>query len=264
MMALQIENLSVRYGQHQVLNNLKLGPVSGGQLIGVIGRNGAGKSTLLKAITGLVSHQGTISLNQQPLASMGGPRRSSQLAYLPQTLPQASSLTAYEMVYSSFRAVAGNLSRTQIEQSLENVFKQLGIYHLALRRLDQLSGGQRQMVGLAQVLTREPQLLLLDEPTSALDLHWQLNVLQAVTQSLKQRDHIGLIAIHDINLALRFCDQLMVLGQGQVLAMGSSQDVLTPTLLKQAYGVEARIETCSQGRPIVLCDSADIGETDIW
>lgn len=264
MTALQIENLSVRYGQHHVLNKLELRPVSGGQLIGVIGRNGAGKSTLLKAITGLVSHQGTILLNKQPLASMGDPRRSSQLAYLPQTLPQASSLTAYEMVYSSFRAVAGNLSRIQIEQSLETVFKQLGIYHLALRRLDQLSGGQRQMVGLAQVLTREPQLLLLDEPTSALDLHWQLNVLQAVTQSLKQRDHIGLIAIHDINLALRFCDQLMVLGQGQVLAMGSSQDVLTPTLLKQAYGVEARIETCSQGRPIVLCDSANIGETDIW
>ncbi|EEF80281.1 Ferrichrome transport ATP-binding protein FhuC [Methylophaga thiooxydans] len=264
MSTLQVDNLSVRYGKHQVLNQLNFGPVKAGQLIGVIGRNGAGKSTLLKAMTGLVPHQGKVSLNQQPLALLGDPQRSSQLAYLPQTLPQPSTLTAYEMVYSSFRAVAANVPRTQIEASLEAVFKQLGIHHLALRRLDQLSGGQRQMVGLAQVLTRQPQLLLLDEPTSALDLHWQLNVLQTVTQTLKQRQHIGLIAIHDINLALRFCDQLMVLADGKVLAMGNSREVLTSDLLRQAYGVEARIETCSQGRPIVLCDSADMGEHAAW
>lgn len=260
-MSLRVENLHVSYGKRQVLNNVSFGPLQGGQLIGVLGRNGAGKSTLLKAISGLLSYDGQVSLNEQPLAKQGDPQRSKQLAYLPQTLPQASSLTAYEMVYSSFRAVDGRLSREQIENRLETVFAQLGITALALRRLEQLSGGQRQMIGLAQVLVREPKLLLLDEPTSALDLHWQLNVLQSVTQSLRMHQHLGLVAIHDINLALRFCDQLMVLGEGKVLALGPTDKVLTPSVLKQAYGVEARIETCSQGRPIVICDNADRGET---
>lgn len=263
-MSLSVEKLHVSYGKRRVLSEVSFGPLKGGQLIGVLGRNGAGKSTLLKAISGLLSYQGKVLLGEQPLAKHGDPLRSKQLAYLPQSLPQPSSLTAYEMVYSSFRAVEGQLSREQIETRLEAVFSQLGITSLALRRLDQLSGGQRQMVGLAQVLVREPKLLLLDEPTSALDLHWQLNVLQSVTRSLQWHGHLGLVAIHDINLALRFCDQLMVLGEGRVLALGQTAKVLTPALLKRAYGVEARIETCSQGRPIVICDNADIGDTGLW
>jgi iron complex transport system ATP-binding protein len=263
-MSLSVEKLNVSYGKRQVFNDVSFSSLQGGQLIGVLGRNGAGKSTLLKAISGLLGYNGQVLLDEQPLAKQGDPLRSKQLAYLPQTLPQASSLTAYEMVYSSFRAVDGQLSREQIENRLETVFVQLGITALALRRLDQLSGGQRQMIGLAQVLVREPKLLLLDEPTSALDLHWQLNVLQSITQSLRTHQHLGLVAIHDINLALRFCDQLMVLGEGKVLALGQADKVLTPSLLKRAYGVEARIETCSQGRPIVICDNADRGETGTW
>ena len=112
------------------------------------------------------------------------------------------------------------------------------------------------MVGLAQVLVRAPRLLLLDEPTSALDLRWQLQVLQAVRQRVQQQGSVGLVAVHDLNLALRFCQRVLVLGGGTVLAQGDPAQVLTPALLRQAYGVQARVERCSQGHLLVLADAA--------
>lgn len=261
---LTIDKLTVNFGELQVLNQLNLNNLQAGQLIGVIGRNGAGKSTLLKALAGLISCQGRIQLDQQNMASTSTLERARHIAYLPQTLPLASSLTAYELVLSGFRAMSTHISAQQVEQRLEQVFSQLGIEALALRRLDQLSGGQRQMIGLAQVLARSPRLLLLDEPTSALDLFWQLTVLQMVKQTLAERQHLSLLAIHDINLAARFCDKLLVLNQGQIVALGRPDEVLTPALLKQAYGVNARIERCSKGYPIVITDSVDTGELGIW
>jgi iron complex transport system ATP-binding protein len=103
---------------------------------------------------------------------------------------------------------------------------------------------------------RAPRLLLLDEPTSALDLRWQLQVLQAVRALVSEGQTLALIAVHDLNLALRFCDRIVVLGQGRVLAAGRPADVLTPALLHTAYGVRARIEHCSLGHPLVLADEA--------
>ncbi|OXY81581.1 ABC transporter ATP-binding protein [Oceanimonas doudoroffii] len=252
-MTLHIENLRVGYARRPVLNGLSPRPVAPGTLVGVIGRNGAGKSTLLKTIAGLLPSDGRVLFNGAPLDFR---RRARTLGYLPQSLPQASSLLAYETVFSACRAVHGGLDKAQLEQNMERVFDRLGIRELALRRLDQLSGGQRQMIGLAQVLVRQPEMLLLDEPTSALDLHWQLNVLQCVQQFSRERGTLSLVAIHDINLALRFCDQLWVLGDGRLLAEGPAREVLTPAVLRAAYGVEGRVETCSRGLPIVLCDQA--------
>ncbi len=117
-----------------------------------------------------------------------------------------------------------------------------------------MSGGQRQMVGLAQVLVRQPGLMLLDEPTSALDLHWQLNVLNAVRAATRHNGAIALVASHDLNLALRFCDQVLVLSPGGKATLGLAEQVLTPALLAHTYGIEARIERCSHGHPIVLAD----------
>lgn len=127
---------------------------------------------------------------------------------------------------------------------------------LALRPLAQVSGGQRQLAGLAQSLVRDPAVLLLDEPTSALDLRWQLAVLQTVRTLTADRSCLALIAIHDINLAARFCDRLLILGNGGLLADATPADALTPEVLARAYAVEARVEPCSAGYPVVLADRA--------
>lgn len=155
---------------------------------------------------------------------------------------------------SACRAVRPDLGRVEIDTLIERVFDALAIRMLALRPLSELSGGQRQMVGLAQAIARQPALLLLDEPTSALDLRWQLALIDTVRAVIAERQAVCLMAIHDINLALRFCDQVLLFGNGGLLAAGDPHDVITPDVLRTAYGVESRVERCSQGRPIVLSD----------
>lgn len=253
---LLLEGVSVGYGRKPVLDDLDIGPVPAGSLVAVVGSNAVGKSTLLKAIAGLRASSGRIMLGPVDLAGLPLARRVRLVGYLSQALPQPTSLVAYEAVTSAFRAVRGDLSSARAEAMVEDVFTALDLRPLALRRLSEMSGGQRQMVGLAQVLVRKPPLLLLDEPTSALDLRWQLNVLETVRATTRQEGAICLIAIHDINLALRFCDRIVVLGGGGVLAAGAPDEVMDAALLRRAYGIEGRVERCSRGFPIVLTDRA--------
>ena len=255
-MSLIIENLTAGYGARKVIANMTLPEIPSGSLVAVIGPNAVGKSTLLKAIAGLVSCTGKVDFNQQDLTTLDHHQRVQHVGYLPQTLPQATSLVAYELVYSACRAVSKSTNAEQLELSIERVFGLLGIESLAFRKMAEMSGGQRQMVGLAQVLVRRPKLLLLDEPTSALDLHWQLNVLQAIRAEVSNEETIALVASHDLNLSLRFCDQLIILGPKGLLGVGPPQDVLTPDTLRAAYGIEGRVEQCSKGYPVVLVDSA--------
>jgi iron complex transport system ATP-binding protein len=159
---------------------------------------------------------------------------------------------------SGYRALRPELSRERVDRDIQAVLEQLGIVELALRPLSTLSGGQRQMVGLAQVLVRRPELLLLDEPTSALDMRWQLRVLQLLHDVCRETGAIAVIAIHDINLALRFCDWIAVLGQGRLLAAGPARQTISSELLRAAFDIEARVENCSLGWPMVVTDGARI------
>lgn len=255
-MTLSIQNMDVGYRSRRVISGINLPKIKPGSLVGVLGPNAVGKSTLLKSLAGINKYSGDVLFNEASLSGLARAEFIRTIGYLPQTLPQATTLVAYELVFSACRAVRTDLTLGEIERSIDMVFERLGIVPLALRRLAEMSGGQRQMVGLAQVLVRQPKLLLLDEPTSALDLHWQLNVLETIREEVKRSNAIGLVASHDLNLALRFCDQLLILNQEGVLAMGPAKDVLTPENLRLAYGIEGRVEQCSLGYSIVLADRA--------
>lgn len=250
MSGLTVQGLTVRYGRRWVLDGLDLAPIPPGQLVGLIGANGVGKSTLLKAVAGLVPAGGQIRLAGQDVS-----QQRHAIGYLPQSLPQPSALLAYEMVSAALHALHSDLPPATARHRIESVFDRLELRPLALRRLAELSGGQRQMVGLAQVIVRQPSLLLLDEPTSALDLRWQMRVLDTVRDEARQRGALALIALHDINLALRFCQSLIVLTPDGP-AQGPADQVLTPDLLRRAYGVDGRIERCSHGFAIVSIDRA--------
>lgn len=125
---------------------------------------------------------------------------------------------------------------------------------MALSYLDQLSGGQKQLVGLAQSLIRQPSLLLLDEPLSALDLNYQFHVMDLVRKETRKRNIITVVVVHDINIALRHGDHVLMLQDGELIADGTPEEVITPQSLARVYGVRGRIERCSHGTPQVLID----------
>ena len=183
-------------------------------------------------------------------------RRAGRVGYLPQALPQETTLVAYEAVLSACRAVRPDLANVRIDAAVERVFDLLDIRPLAFQALNKMSGGQRQMVGLAQVMVRHPSVMLLDEPTSALDLRWQLTVLGTVRLILARHGGQCLMALHDINLAIRQCDFIALFGAGRLLAFGPPAEAMTEQVLTEAYGVTGRVETCSRGLPFVVTEPA--------
>jgi len=252
-MTLSISNLSSGYRARSVLQQITLPSIPAGSLVALIGPNGVGKSTLVRALAGLQPASGQVTLQDEPLATLSPRERQRRVAYLPQTLPQATSLVVYEMLLGA-AYLSGETVQAQITAAIARVADSLEITELMLRRLSELSGGQRQMVGLAQVLVRQAPLLLLDEPTSALDLRWQLNVLEVVRRYVRERQAIALVASHDLNLALRFADQVIMLAPGGDCRMGEPLQVVTSDSLQTCYGVQGRVETCSLGYPVVLVD----------
>ncbi|MHA6194956.1 ABC transporter ATP-binding protein [Pseudomonas wadenswilerensis] len=251
-MSLLINDVSVSYGARRILQGVSLPVLPSGSLVALVGPNGAGKSTLLRALAGLERMTGALGLDGIDVTRLGFVERSRRLAYMPQQLPPGIALGVLESIVAALRVSgADDLLGTAFM-----ALRRLGIEHLAEQSLDSLSGGQRQLVALAQLLARDPQVLLLDEPTSALDLHYQLRVMDAVRERVVSRQLLAVAVLHDINLAASHADWLVVLHKGRVIASGAPEDVLTPGLLAEVYGVEARVERCSRDRLQVLVDRA--------
>ena len=253
MSGLSVQDVSVRYGSRRVIEGLSLPELHAGEVTVLAGPNAAGKSTLLRAIAQLAPYQGRIGLAGEDLARLPANRRAKVVGFMPQTLPSASTLIVLESVIAALRA-GGQLGIHDAESRVMAVLERLGIADLALERLEQLSGGQRQMVSLAQAIVRDPRLLLLDEPTSALDLARQVRLL-AELRRLAAEGRVVVAVLHDLGLAARWADRIVVLEHGRLHASGAPEQVLTPAMLAQVYGVEARVERCSMGRLTVMIDA---------
>lgn len=248
--ALTVSDVSTGYGARQVLHGVTLPDIPGGSVVAVIGPNAAGKSTLMKVLAGLLPASGAIRFGDEDLTGLKPARRTKLIGYLPQSLPAGSGLLTYEAVLGACRAAGEAAGEARIEET----FRMLDLEDVALRPVNELSGGKRQLVGLAQVLVRNPKVLLLDEPTSALDLRWQIEVLQAIQGAVALTDAVALVSVHDINLAMRFCDAIVVLSNGRVISSGAPEKAISADILRKAWEVEARIEHCSQGTPFVVTD----------
>ncbi|MDO5622225.1 MAG: ABC transporter ATP-binding protein [Paracoccus sp. (in: a-proteobacteria)] len=251
---LQITDLRVRLGKREVIAGLSLPPLRAGELTVLAGPNAAGKSTALRAIAGLLPYAGQIAWDGLSLADMPLRQRAALIGMMPQSLPSGASLVVLEGVIAALRAAgADGLAPRDADERAMAVLDRLGIGNLAMQTLDRLSGGQRQMVSLAQAIVRDPRILLLDEPTSALDLARQHRLLSEV-RNLAGEGRMVLAVLHDLGMAAQWADRIVMLHQGGCIADGPPDQVLTPELLAQAYGVRARVERCSQGRLVVLVD----------
>ncbi|MFJ5299904.1 ABC transporter ATP-binding protein [Pseudomonas sp. NPDC088368] len=259
MSGLSVRDAHVSYGRRQVVRGLSLPELEPGTVTALIGPNGAGKSTLLRAIAGLEKMHGDVSLQGRSLNDASIAERARLITYMPQNLPPGLSLSVMESIVAALRVSTFDGIPLSSEACLREAYKALqriGITHLADSLLNSLSGGQRQLVSLAQLIARKPKVMLLDEPTSALDLNYQLKVMACVRDMVREHQLIAIVVLHDISLAARHADRIAVLRDGELFAHGAAEEILTPSLLAEVYGVRGRVERCSQGTIQVLVDGA--------
>lgn len=211
-----------------------------GKVCGLIGHNGSGKSTLLKL---LGQHHapsgGQVLLNQQPLAQWDSKSFARQVAYLPQQLPAAEGMTVRELVAVGRYPWHGALGRfgANDRQQVEEAIALVGLKPFANRLVDSLSGGERQRAWLAMMVAQDSRCLLLDEPTSALDIAHQVEVLALIQRLSRERDLTVIAVLHDINMAARYCDHLVALRGGEMIAQGGPLELMQGPVLEQIYGI---------------------------
>lgn len=249
MVVLSTRSLGAVYGARPVLSDVSLPPCHGGEIVALIGANAAGKSTLLRRIAGILSGAGECRLE-------GIDDYQAAIAYMPQDQASGAALTVFEAVLLARKQSSGwRLVDTDLHE-VERALTALHIADLASEYVSELSGGQRQLVALAQCVVRAPTVLLLDEPTSALDLHRQFDVMRHVRSLAKEKGLLVIIAVHDLNLAMKFADKIAILAHGTLHAFGSVAEVLTPDNVEAAFRVKSRLETCSQGKLHLIIDDA--------
>jgi iron complex transport system ATP-binding protein len=243
-MMLQTQNVGVRYGTRTAVSNVSL-EARPGEVLALLGANGSGKSSLMRALAALQAHSGTIAWD-------GGRAPPGSIGYMPQDNGARAALTAFEVVLlGRMRTLALRVGEADLEAA-RKAMDEIGVTDLASRHIGELSGGQRQLVLIAQVLAGNPRALLLDEPTSALDIAHQLHVLDLLRTATRQRCLTTIAILHDLNAAARFADRVALMNMGQLAGIGTPADILRPFTLEPTFDVHVAVDQGSDGYPVVL------------
>lgn len=246
-MTLSAHDLSVQFGTRIVLHDTGFADLRPGHLTALIGPNAAGKSTLFRTIAGLIKpRRGTVMLGGQDLNMLSTKARLERICFMPQFFSANAALSVFDVVLMAQKQLAGWRVNEDDMTAVAGHLHAAGIGHLADAHIGELSGGQAQMVSICQALTRRSDVYLFDEPTSALDLRHQLDVLTRIRTAMRDRQSIGVVALHDLDLAARYADHLILIGGGKILAQGTPCDVLSDPLIAQTYDVA--IETAQGPR----------------
>lgn len=247
---LEVRSLHFAYDHRPVLKGLDF-RVAAGELCALLGNNGVGKSTLLRCLLGVLRPQrGRVLLDGQDGAALGRRQMAQRMAYVAQQSTSRERLTVFDVVLMGRRPYITSAVQDSDLEVVREVIERLGLEVLALRFIDELSGGEAQKVLIARALAQEPSVLVLDEPTSNLDLKNQHEVMRAIKEAVEQRGIAAVVAIHDINLALRFADRFILLKDGAVLASGGP-GIITAESVRETYGVTASVARLA-GRTLVM------------
>jgi iron complex transport system ATP-binding protein len=247
---MRINHLTFGYGKVPVFHDMCLSFEKSLNII--VGPNAAGKSTLLKCVFGLLPAQGQIAWQGTDLSRMSREERLNLMVYLPQQEISDTALTVFEAVLlGRLDSLCWKVSDTDLEKVM-GALRTLRIEVLAERYVNELSGGQRKLVSIAQTLVRDPKIVLMDEPTNSLDLQKQLELFTTIRQIIAYKKIMFVVVMHDLNLSCRYADQLTVLdGSGGIYASGPPREVVTDKMLRDVYGVDAQIMHDESGVPVV-------------
>jgi iron complex transport system ATP-binding protein len=253
MAGLVCEQVRASYNSTEVLHGIDLS-VSPGEWVAVIGPNGSGKSTLLRSIAGTASAAGRVTIAGRRLGELSRKEISRAVAMVPQhpVVPPGVSVVDYVLLGRTPHLPPWSFETAADVRVVERVLGELDLNELRDRSLTSLSGGEFQRAVLGRALAQEPQVLLLDEPTTALDVGHAQQVLQLVEERCKAQGLTVLSAMHDLTLAGQFCDRLLLLDQGCVVAEGAAREVLTAELLAAHYDANVVILEGPAGEPVVV------------
>ncbi len=240
----EAENLTCGYGGPPVLTDVSFG-LRTADFLGVIGPNGCGKSTLIRALTGILKPaSGRVALRGQDVTGLSRRDVARQVAVIPQDMAVLFGFTVLEMVLMGRNPHLRRLQRAgerDIQLATE-ALRRTDLVHLADRKVTELSGGERQRAVIARALAQEPEVLLLDEPDSHLDVGHQVEIFDLLQDLNRTRGLTLLCVSHDLNLSSAYCQRLMLMQEGRLLASGPPDEIITPEYIRTVYGVDAVVQ----------------------
>lgn len=250
-MKLRVNGVDFKYHHAPILKDVDL-EVKPGEVLGLVGPNGSGKSTLIRCINAILKPQkGTIHLNGNTTDKMSLKELAQNIGYVPQSSANSFPLTVFEAVMLGRKPRVEWRLGEKDKQIVLDTLKMMKIDHMALRILNEMSGGEKQKVLIARAFCQEPCVMLLDEPTSNLDLKHQLETMSLVRDKVRENGLMAIVAIHDLNLAAHFADKIVMLKKGVIHRAGESRETLTPDNIQEVYGVKAEVIE-RQGKTYIL------------
>ncbi|WP_292463413.1 ABC transporter ATP-binding protein [Methanolobus sp.] len=239
-MILEVNGVEFQYRSKEVLTDIRF-HLKKNEILAILGPNGVGKTTLLKCMNAILKPKsGTILVDKEDVLKLEQIDIARRMGYVPQRC-ECARLTAFDAILlGRMPHIKWNIT-TEDVMLVEATIRKLHLEELALRYIDELSGGELQKVGIARAIAQNPKLLLLDEPTSSLDLRNQLEILNIVRDVVRKENVSAVMTMHDLNLAFRYADKFLFLKNGTIFAAGSMGEI-TPQTIEEVYGVPVTIQ----------------------
>lgn len=237
---LQVQDLKFSYGKTTILDNITF-TANPGEMTVILGANGSGKTTMLQCINRLNKYEGQVSFENKDIAGFTHEDYHDMMSYLDQNLACDAVLTVFEVVLLGRLTRLGFRVGEEDTASVENILRLMGIDQFSQRGISELSGGQRQLVFIAQALVKNPRLLVMDEPTSALDLNKQFHLLDFLKQETYKNNYTTLLTLHHLDMAAKYADKLVIINDNKVYAEGPPREVFTPKMLEDVYRVDSEV-----------------------
>ncbi|MDE0858124.1 MAG: ABC transporter ATP-binding protein [Candidatus Poseidoniaceae archaeon] len=258
---LSVEDLNFSWGSNEVLKGISFS-IKSNEVVAILGVNGAGKSTLIKCINRILKmNSGTVKIQSLDLTSLNLIELSKRMSYVPQTVRTSFSIDVFDVVLLGRRPHINWRVSANDQKIVSETLRFLSLEDFAFRRFDQLSGGERQRVIVAKAIAQGANLLLMDEPTSDLDLKNQISTMKNIVQLISESDDkSALIAIHDINIAARFADRIILLHDGKIVSDGLPSEVLTSENIGMVFGVTSQIISRTDEQPMRIVVGDEIEE----